>query len=639
MKGAASAGQRLVILGIFTAVIFIFLIRLFYVQVIEESYTISANNNVLRYMIDYPARGMIYDRNGKTLAYNQTVYDLMVIPRQVKEMDTVEFCRLIDIPVADFRLKITRAKQFSSVKASIFEKQLSAETYATFQERLYKFPGFYVQPRTLRKYPFNTAAHLLGYIGEVNEELIKKNPYYVMGDYIGISGVEQSYEKELRGKRGIRIVMVDVFNREKGSYRNGEYDTLGIPGVNLKCTIDAELQAYGELLMQNKVGSVVAIEPSTGEILSLISTPSYDPNLMVGRVRSKNYSLLIKDPVKPLFNRAMMAYYPPGSTFKLTSALAALQEDIIYKTTSFPHSFVVGSHSVKCHPHPPIDLVGAVQYSCNPYFCNTFRTFVDNKRWKNSEEGYRKWRYYMESFGIGRKIGVDMPHELKGILVTPEYYDKIYGKGRWKASTIYSLGIGQGELGITPLQMANIMCIIANKGYYYTPHVIKEIGGKSNTTRNLNEKYLVPIDIANFDLIQDGMQRVVEAGTARIARFDTTIICGKTGTAQNPHGKDHSLFVAFAPRDNPKIAIAIMVENSGFGGAWAAPIASLMMEKYLTDSISRPALEQRMKEGYLMPEPVTKPEQQFKEIDGKVKATGLNETTKKHLREHRLVTR
>lgn len=663
MKVAGSAGQRLVIAGIFTVVIMIFLLRLFYIQVVEDSYTISANNNVLRYMIDYPARGMIYDRNGKTLAYNQTVYDLMIIPRQVKEMDTAEFCRLIEIPIEDFRAKLAKTKAFSGVKASIFEKQLSAETYATFQEKLYKFPGFYVQPRTLRKYPFNTAAHLLGYIGEVNEALIKKNPYYVMGDYIGISGIEQSYEKELRGKRGVRIIMVDVFNREKGSYRNGEYDTLGIPGVNLKCTIDAELQAYGEQLMQNKVGSVVAIEPQTGEILSLISTPSYDPNLMVGRVRSKNYSTLLKDPVKPLFNRAMMAYYPPGSTFKLTSALAALQENIIFQTTSFPHSFVVGSHSVKCHAHPPIDLIGAIQYSCNPYFCNTFRAFVDNKKWKNSEEGYARWRTYMEEFGIGRKIGVDMPHELKGILPSLAFYDKIYGRNRWKASTIFSLGIGQGELGITPLQMANIMCIIANKGYYYTPHVIKEIGGKPNTSRNLQQKYNVAIDKNNFDIIQDGMLRVTEAGTARIARFDTITICGKTGTAQNPHGKDHSLFVAFAPRENPKIAIAIMVENAGFGATWAAPIASLMMEKYLRDSISRPDLEKRMKEGYLMPVLESNPENEVKNVLQKVttdkqkeiqnkstadkrksenklkKPTTNNEATKKHFREYRLAAR
>ena len=616
----ASSGQRFVILSIFTAVILIFLLRLFYVQVVEDSYTVSANNNVLRYVVDYPARGMIYDRKGKILAYNQAVYDLMVIPRQVKDIDTMEFCSLLGISKASFIDKITKARQFSTYKSSIFEKQISGEMYATLQEKLYKFTGFYAQPRTLRKYPGNSAAHMLGYIGEVNDDLIKEHPYYRSGDYIGISGVEQSYETDLRGKRGIRVVMVDVFNREKGRFRNGEFDTLSVTGTNLVSSIDGELQAYGERLMQNKVGSIVAIEPGTGEILALISSPSYDPNLMVGRVRSGNYSNLLKDPVKPLFNRAMMAYYPPGSTFKLTSTLAALQEGIINENTSFPHSFVVGSKSVKCHNHPPIELRGAIQYSCNPYFCNTFRAFIDNRKYGKSELGYQTWRNYMESFGIGIKLGVDMPHELKGLLPSVNFYDKIYGSGHWKASTIYSLGIGQGELGITPLQMANIICIIANRGYYYTPHVIKQIGNHANDSRNLQQKHLVNISQHNFDIVQDGMQKVVEAGTARIAKFDTTIICGKTGTAQNPHGKDHSLFVAFAPRYNPKIAIAIMVENAGFGATWAAPIASLMMEKYLRDTLSRPALEERMLKGVLLPSddyvklPVIKTEKETKAI-------------------------
>ncbi|MBL7924263.1 MAG: penicillin-binding protein 2 [Bacteroidia bacterium] len=595
------SGQRFVILSIFTAVVIIFLIRLFYIQVINESYSVSATNNVLRYITDYPARGMIYDRKGKIIAYNQAVYDLMVIPKQVKDLDTAEFCRLLDLSRDAFLDKMKKASTFSKMKASIFEKQISAETFASFQEKLYKFQGFFVQPRTLRKYPNNTAAHVLGYIGEVNDELIAKNPYYRQGDYIGISGIEQSYELELRGRRGVRIVMVDVFNREKGSYKNGAYDTIAIAGQNLVATLDAELQAYGEKLLQNKVGSLVAIEPQTGEILAMISSPGYDPNLLVGRVRSKNYAYLLRDPLKPLFNRAMQAYYPPGSTFKLTNALAALQEGLIHTGTTFPHSFVVGSKSVKCHPHPPIALEGAIQYSCNPYFCNTFRTFIDNRKYGSSEKGYRLWREYQMSFGIGKKIGVDMPHELKGLIPSVEFYDKYYGSGRWRASTIYSLGIGQGELGINPMQMANIICIIANKGFYYTPHVIKQIGGKANLTRNLAEKHYSMVDAKNFDIIQDGMQRVVEAGTARIARFDSVTICGKTGTAQNPHGKDHSLFVAFAPRENPKIAIAVMVENAGYGATWAAPIASLMMEKYFNDSIKRHELEERMFNGYLLP--------------------------------------
>jgi penicillin-binding protein 2 len=595
-------GHKLVVLGIFTVVIIIYLARIFYIQVIDDNYKLSANNNVLRYIIEYPARGLVYDRNGELLVYNEAVYDLMVTPRQVKDLDTLEFCSLIGITKEDFIKKFTKAKRYSKVKASIFEKQISAETYAVLQEKLYRFSGFFVQPRTLRKYPEPIAAHTMGYIGEADDAVIKKNPYYKSGDYIGISGLERSYEEELRGKRGIRIVMVDVFNREKGSFSNGEYDSIAIAGKNLVTTLDLELQRLGEALFQNKMGSVVAIEPATGEILAIVSRPGYDPNLLVGRVRSKNYALLLQDEMKPLFNRAMQAYYPPGSTFKLVNSLIAEQENVITPSTVYPHSFVVGSKSVKCHPHPPgADLRAAIQYSCNPYFCNTFRSFVDNRKFGNAEGGYRVWRDYVLSFGVGRKIGVDMPHELSGLVPTVEYYDRFYGKGRWKASTIFSLGIGQGELGVTPLQMANIMCIIANKGFYYTPHIVKKIGDKPNTTRNLDERHLTKVEPRYYEPVQDGMQRVVEAGTARVAQFGEMVICGKTGTAQNPHGKDHSLFVAFAPRENPKIAIAVMVENAGFGATWAAPIASLMMEQYLTDSISRPELYERIIKGVVLP--------------------------------------
>ena len=608
-----NSGQRFVILGIFTVVIFIYLVRLFYIQVIDDNYKLSANNNVLRYITEYPARGLVYDRTGKLLVYNEAVYDLMVIPKQVKDFDTTSFCEIIGISKEEFEKKLKKARTYSRVKSSIFEKQLSAETYAVLQEKLFKFHGFYVQPRTLRKYPNKVAGHTLGYIGEVDDKLVAKNPYYQSGDYIGVSGLEQSYEVELRGQRGVRIVMVDVFNREKGSFSNGEYDSAAVSGQNLVTTLDLELQMLGERLLENKIGSVVAIEPSTGEILAIVTKPGYDPNLLVGRVRSKNYAQLLKDELKPLFNRAMMAYYPPGSTFKLVNALIAQQESIITPSTVFPHSFVVGSKSVKCHPHPGgLSLEGAVQYSCNPYFCNAFRAFVDNRKFVTSENGYKIWRDYVLSFGVGRKIGVDLPHELEGNVPKVDFYDRYYGKGRWKASTIFSLGIGQGELGITPLQMANIMCIIANKGYYYTPHIVKKIGDKTNSTRNLSEKHVTLVDASHFEVIQNGMQKVVEAGTARIARFGNVVICGKTGTAQNPHGKDHSLFVAFAPRENPKIAIAVMVENSGFGATWAAPVASLMMEKYLTDSISRPELYERMIKGNLLP---TKKDSLFKKTD------------------------
>ncbi len=597
-----SSGHKIVILGIFSVVILVYLSRLFYIQVVDDKYKLSANNNVIRHIIEYPARGLVYDRNNRLLVYNEAVYDLMVVPRQVHEIDTAMFCGIIGITKDDFARKMKKASVFSRIKASIFEKQLSAETYAVLQEKLFRFPGFFVLPRTVRKYPENVAAHTLGYIGEVDEKLVAKKPYYRSGDYIGISGIEQSYEEELRGQRGIRLVMVDVHNREKGSFSNGEYDTLAVSGQNLVTTLDLKLQLLGEKLLENKIGCIVAIEPSTGEILAIVTKPAYDPDLLVGRIRSRNYAYLLQDPLKPLFNRAMQAYYPPGSTFKLVNALIAEQEGIISPSTVFPHGFSVGSKSVKCHPHPGgLDLRAAVQYSCNPYFCHTFRSFVDNRKFVSSENGYRIWRDYVLTFGVGRKIGVDLPHELSGLVPKVDYYDRFYGKKRWKASTIYSLGIGQGELGITPLQMANIMCIIANKGYYYVPHIVKKIGNHPNNTRNLNEKHYAKVDARHFEAIGDGMQRVVEAGTGRVAQFGDVVICGKTGTAQNPHGKDHSLFVAFAPRDNPKIAIAVMVENAGYGAEWAAPIASLMMEQYLHDSISRPELYERMIKGNLLP--------------------------------------
>jgi len=587
-------GHRYVFLGIVTAVSLIYLARIFYIQVVEDRYKLSANNNVLRTITDYPSRGLVYDRKGKLLVLNEAVYDVMVTPRQVKGLDTLEFCRLLGMTIEDFRKKMTKATKYSRVKASVFEKQISAATYAVLQERLYKFKGFFVQSRTLRRYPENVSAHSLGYIGEADEKLIKSNGYYKQGDYVGIAGIEKSYEEELRGKRGARVVMVDVHNREKGSFANGQFDTLPVAGRNLEVTLDLELQKLGEKLLENKIGSIVAIEPSTGEILALVTKPTYDPNLMVGRARSNNYAKMLKDPSKPMFNRATQAYYPPGSTFKLVNALIALQEGIIQPGTTFAHSFVVGSKSVKCHPHPDIALMGAIQYSCNPYFCNTFRAFVDSKKWGSSEAGYLKWRDHVLAFGIGRKVGVDLPHELKGLVPSVEFYDKYYGKRRWKASTIYSLGLGQGELGITPLQMANIMCAIANKGYYYIPHIVRKINGKPNTTRNLGQRQLTMVEPRHFEIVHEGMQQVVENGTAKVAKFGGYAICGKTGTAQNPHGKDHSLFVAFAPRENPKIAIAIMVENAGWGGEWAAPMGSLMMEQYLTDTISRTELYERM---------------------------------------------
>jgi penicillin-binding protein 2 len=600
--------RKFIISGIFLLVGFIFIARLFFIQVIDETYKLSANNNVLRYMTEYPSRGLIYDRKGRLMVYNEAVYDLMMVHKQVKNLDTAEFCRLIGIPKQDFMKKIRKIKKtkdYSPVKPVIFEKQLSAETYAAFQEKLYKFQGFYCQSRTIRKYPKASAAHVLGYIGEVDEKITSANSYYKPGDYIGISGIEQTYEKELRGRRGLKIVMVDVFNRVKGSYQEGKHDTLAISGENLTASLDASLQEYGEKLMQNKIGSIIAIEPSSGEILAMICSPFYDPNLLVGRVRTSNYGKLLADPMKPLFNRALMAQYPPGSTYKPIMALVGQQEGVLFPNTYYSCNggYSIGSKIIKCeHVHGSIPLEPAISHSCNTYFCNVFRTVIDNRKYSSTEEAFEAWRKYMLSFGIGMRLAIDLPHALKGSMPTSAYYNKYFGKNHWKSSTIISLGIGQGELGLNPLQLANMTAIIANRGFYYVPHVIKAIGEGKNSHQyeTYKTRHYCQVDKRYFTEVVDGMENVMERGTGAGSKIAGISICGKTGTAQNPHGKANSLFIAFAPRDNPKIAIAVVVENGGYGSLWAAPIASLMIEKYITDSISRPALQERMLNGNLM---------------------------------------
>lgn len=599
-----SSDRKAILFFIFFSVIFIFLLRLFYIQVIDDSYKLSANNNVIRLITDFPARGLIYDRKGTLLVYNEPVYDLMIIPKQAKNIDSLELCRLIGITPEEYSDKFKKAKAYSPVKASVFEKQLSVETYATFQEKLYKFPGFFVQLRTLRKYPDPMAAHLFGYIGEVDTNITKKNPYYKEGDYIGISGIEQSYENVLRGRRGVRRILVDVFNREKGSFQDGRYDTASVAGENLMLSLDAKLQKYGELLMQNKVGALVAIEPSTGEILACVSNPSYDPNLLVGRARTKNYVQLLRDPVKPLFNRALMAYYPPGSTFKLINDLIAEQEGVLNSLTGYycDGGYHMGSLTVKCDArHGLLRLETAIALSCNTYHCYVFRSIVDQRKFNSTQEGYQVWRNHVLTFGIGKRLFSDLPQELKGNVPTVEYYDKFFGKGKWRSSTVVSLALGQGELGITPLQMANTMCIIANDGFFYIPHIGKKIGDNIINENKFFQKNFTDIDKSYFEIVKDGMESALVYGTAAASKIKNITVCGKTGTAENPHGRDHSLFVGFAPRDNPKIAIGIMVENGGWGSDWGAPIATLMIEKYLSDTISRPELEKRMIEGIIRP--------------------------------------
>jgi len=595
--------RKYVISAIFISLISIFLIRLFYIQVIEDRYKLAANDNALRHKIEYPERGVIYDRNGKILVYNEAAYDLMVIPKRVKKIDTLDLCKLLDITKEDFikKLKELKGKKFSSFRPEIFENELSLETYATLQEKLYKFPGFFVQARTLRKYPLKIASHALGYVGEVDENLIKDNPYYRMGDNMGLSGVEKSYEVPLRGQRGVKIVMVDVYNREKGSFENGRYDTASVLGRSLTSSIDAELQQYGEQLMQNKIGAIVAIEPQTGEVLSIVSSPTYDPNLLVGRVKSKNYRRMLLDTLKPLYNRATMAKYPPGSTFKLVNALIGQQEGVINGSTLFSCSrgFHFGGLTVGCHAHAsPVNLLFSITTSCNSYYCNTFKNIL--QKYPKTQIGFTVWRNHVLSFGIGKKFPVDLPQESKGNVPTVKYYDKYHGAGRWNAITVISLAIGQGEMGVTPLQMANYCATIANRGWFYPPHVIKKVEGGDIDTL-YKRKHYTSVNRRYFDPVVEGMRNVILNGTGRIAQLDSLTICGKTGTAQNPHGKDHSIFICFAPMNNPKIAIAVYVENAGFGATWAAPIASLMLEKYLRREVKRQEMEKRILDANLLP--------------------------------------
>ncbi|MDX9728202.1 MAG: penicillin-binding protein 2 [Bacteroidales bacterium] len=591
------ANRKYFLIAVVLLLALILIARLFYIQIVDKTYRVSAANNALRPVTQYPARGLIYDRNGELIVYNQAAYDLLVIPVQTSAFDTARFNNILGITTDDFRARMKAATSYSRRAPSVFMKMISSETYALLQEELYRFPGFYVQARTLRKYTRPVAAHLLGYVGEVDNKLISKDKYYRSGDYIGVSGIEKSYEEHLRGQKGVNIFLVDVHNNIKGSYAEGRYDTVAVPGMNLWSTIDLTLQEYGEKLMQNKTGSIVAIEPSTGEILTLVSSPTYDPALLVGRIRSDNFTLLQADTVKPLFDRALMASYPPGSTFKIMNGLIGLQEGVIKPASLFSCSngYHAGALTVGCHSHrSPLNLPEAVAQSCNAWFCNAFRNTLENPKYNSIQDAFDKWREYLVAFGFGNKLGIDLPNELSGNIPARSYYDRYYGKDRWKALTVISLAIGQGEIGATPLQMANMAAVIANRGSFYIPHVVKKIGEDGVPAPLYTQKYITGISAENFEPVIEGMEGAVNGGagsTARGARLDSIIICGKTGTAQNPHGKDHSIFVAFAPKDNPQIAIAVYVENAGFGSTFAAPIASLLIEKYLTGEIRRKYLE------------------------------------------------
>lgn len=603
MKKTNYSGRKYIIISIFILVSVIYIFRLFSIQVIDNNYKLFANKNVLRYETQYPARGLIFDRNGELLVYNEAAYDLMVTPRLVKEFDTVEFCALLNISKKFLIEKLEKIKKYSYYKPSIFLEQISKEDYAFFGEKLFKYPGFYVQPRTLRKYTFPVAAHILGYVGEVDKNEILKDDFYSQGDYIGKSGVELTYENILRGEKGLKVKMVDVFNRDKGSYQSGKYDTSAVSGNDIYLTIDFQLQAYAEKLMHNKRGSVVAIEPSTGEILTLVSSPTYDPNLLIGRIRTENYKKLSKDTLEPLFNRATMAQYPPGSTFKTINALIGLQEGVLRNKTKYSCRGVVSTPIVCSHNHKsPLNLPHAIEQSCNPYFWNVFKSITQNPKFENFQQGYNLWRNHVASFGIGRRIKNDLLNQRSGNLPKETYFNKYYGKKGWRAITVRSLSIGQCEIELTPLQLSNMTAIIANRGYYKIPHILKSIEEFEIASKQFQEKVKTSIDSLNFTPVIEGMDLVYrgEHGSARWYNIDSVIICGKTGTAENPFGENHSVFIAFAPKDNPKIAISVVVENAGFGSTWAAPIASLIIAKYFDSEIKNNWFEKKILDANLL---------------------------------------
>lgn len=581
---------RKYIIGIvIIAIAFIYVIKLFFLQVADTTYKHSAENNSQRSVVVYPARGLIYDRNGELLVYNEAAYDLMIIPRQVKAFDTLDLCNTLEMGKEELIKAMKKAKSYSSYKPSVLIKQISSKNYGVLQEKLYKYPGFFVQSRTLRHYPRKIAAHILGYVGEVNDKTIKENSYYTSGDYIGISGIEKSYEDLLRGKKGVQKFLVDVHNRIKGSYEGGKHDTAAVVGNNLIVTIDANLQAYGEKLMEGKKGSIVAIDPGTGEILSMVSSPGYDPNLLVGRNRSVNYSKLESDSLIPLFNRATMSRYSPGSIFKAVQALIGMQEQVIVPNTGF----ACANTPVKCHGHASaMNIQEAIMHSCNPYFYRVFQRLIQRgikkSIYEDSRIGLTKWRDHISTFGLGDRLDVDLPGVKRGNIPDTAYYDRWYGKNRWAFSMIYSLSIGQGEVETVPIQIANLAALIANRGYYITPHLVKSIEGRDSIDVKYRKKNYTSVNKKYYEPLIEGMAMVVSNphGTANWGAFlDSIPICGKTGTVQNSHGEDHSGFFAFAPKDNPQIAIAVYVENAGFGGVWAAPIASLMIEKYLNGEI------------------------------------------------------
>lgn len=587
------ARRRYVIGGAVLVVVALFIVRLFMLQIMSDDYKKNADSNAFLQKIQYPSRGVIYDRTGKLLVYNQPAYDITVVMKEITQLDTLDLCNTLKITPEFVRKRFSDLKDrrlnpgYSPYTNQVFLTQLSGEDCGIFQEKMFKFPGFYIQRRTIRQYKYNAGAHILGDIAEVSKSDMESDTYYQPGDFIGKQGVERFYEKQLRGEKGIEVLLRDAHGRIQGNYMDGKFDKTSVPGKNLTLSLDIELQMLGERLLEGKIGSIVAIEPSTGEVLCLVSSPTYDPRLMIGRNRGKNHLAMSRNPWKPLLNRAIMGTYPPGSTFKTTQGLTFLQEGIINAGTTFPcsHGFSYRGLHVGCHAHPsPLPLLPSIATSCNSYFCwGLYYMIGSRQKYGSVQNAMNTWRDYMVSMGFGYKLGIDLPGEKRGMIPNAQFYDKAY-RGSWNGLTVISIAIGQGEVTATPLQIANLGATIANRGYFVTPHVVKEIEGEPMDSV-FSEKRYTKVDKSHYDEVAQGMRMAVLGGTCRTANMPDIEICGKTGTAQN-HGKDHSAFMGFAPLNNPKIAVAVYVENGGWGATYGVPIGKLIIEKYIKGKLS-----------------------------------------------------
>ena len=599
MKDYDLEKRKYVIAGVATAIVVIYIVRLFSLQIVSDDYKQYADSNAFLKKVEFPSRGVIYDRNEDLLVFNQPSYDIMVIVNEMRSrIDTMELCKALNITREYFVKRMSdiqdRSKNrgYSSYTQQVFMSQLSDKEFSVFQEKAYKFPGFYIQRRSIRQYQYPNAALLLGDVAEVSPDDVKNDDYYQPGDYIGKIGVERSYEKQLRGMKGVKMLLRDVRGRIQGNYKDGQFDTQPTPGKDLVLGIDIKLQQLGERLLEGKLGSIVAIEPSTGEVLCLVSSPAFDPRIMIGRQRGKNQRLLAKDPMRPLLNRAIMGQYPPGSTFKPSQALTFLSEGVIDSTTKYSchRGFVTKGMRVGCHGHPsPLSLIPAIGTSCNGFFCwGLYYMLTNTKKYGTLQNAMNTWRDYMKSMGFGYPLGIDLPGEKRGMIPNAEYYDKAF-KHNWNALGVISISIGQGEVTLTPLQIANLGATIANRGWYITPHVVKSIKGEQLDslyfTKKYTDAYTKPGGPECYELVVRGMRRAVTAGTCRHANRRDYEVCGKTGTAQN-RGKDHSVFMGFAPMNDPKIAISVYVENGGFGATYGVPIGSLMMEQYIKGELS-----------------------------------------------------